>query len=197
MFELQEGDFLALPGFAEISAKNAADAIHKASKDVSLHRVITALSIPQVGEETARDLAEYFGSLAKLRTASEDDLAAISGVGPIVARSVHTWFAQTENATMIDRLLKHITIHNPQKTAQPVRRRLMGLTFVFTGGMESMSREEAGEKVRALGGTVVGSVSKKTTYVVAGSDAGSKLDKARELGVRILTEKEFERIVSQ
>lgn len=190
VFELQEGDFLALPGFAEISAKNAADAIHTASKNVPLHRVVTALSIPQVGEETARDLAEYFGSLAKLRKASAETLATIPGVGPVVARSVHTWFAHTENAAMIDRLLKHITIAAPEKK-DTSKLPLAGQSFVFTGGMESMSREEAGEKVRALGGTVAGSVSKKTTYVVAGEEAGSKLDKARKLGVTILTEQEF------
>jgi DNA ligase (NAD+) len=190
VFELQEGDFLPLPGFAELSAKNAADAIHKASQHVPLHRVVTALSIPQVGEETARDLAEHFGSLAKLRKASEDDLAAIPGVGPIVAHSVHTWFAQAENAAMIDRLLKHITIAKQEKK-KTENLPLAGQSFVFTGGMESMSREEAGEKVRALGGTVSGSVSQKTTYVVAGSDAGSKLDKARELRVTILSEQEF------
>ncbi|MBM3271807.1 NAD-dependent DNA ligase LigA [Candidatus Kaiserbacteria bacterium] len=190
VFELQEGDFLPLPGFAELSAKNAAAAIAAAARDVPLHRVLTALSIPQVGEETARDLAEYFGSLAKLRKASEDDLALIPGVGPIVARSVHRWFAQAENDAMIDRLLKHITIQAPEKKDRAALP-LAGQSFVFTGGMESMSREEAGEKVRALGGTVSGSVSKKTTYVVAGEEAGSKLDKARELGVTILTEQEF------
>lgn len=194
VFELQEGDFLPLPGFAEVSAKNATDAIRKASRDVPLHRVVTALSIPQVGEETARDLAEYFGSLAKLRKASEDDLAAIPGIGPIVAASVHTWFAQTDNAAMVDRLLKHITIQTPAKKDRAALP-LVGQTFVFTGTMESMSREEAGEKVRALGADVSGSVSKKTTYVVAGEEAGSKLDKARELGVTILTEREFMRLL--
>lgn len=190
VFELQEGDFLPLPGFAELSAKNAADAIHKASKNVPLHRCLTALSIPQVGEETARDLAEHFGSIEALREASVEELQQVNGVGAVVAESVHAWMRETDNKHMLTRLLKHITIQAPEKKDK-VALPLAGQSFVFTGGMESMSREEAGEKVRALGGTVVGSVSKKTTYVVAGEEAGSKLDKARELGVTILTEQEF------
>lgn len=190
VFELQEGDFLPLPGFAELSAKNAAAAIAAAAQNVPLYRVLTALSIPQVGEETARDLAEHFGSIEKLQHATIDELQHVNGVGTVVAESVHAWMRETENKHMLARLLKHITIQAPEKKDKAALP-LAGQSFVFTGGMESMSREEAGEKVRAWGGTVSGSVSKKTTYVVAGSDAGSKLDKARELGVTILTEQEF------
>jgi DNA ligase (NAD+) len=196
VFALEEGDFLALEGFALVSARKAVEAIRKASRDVPLYRVITALSISQVGEETARDLAEHFGTIAKIRTASVEQLETISGVGGIVATSVHKWFTQKNNVAMLDRLLQHIIIAPiPPKMAQPVRRRLTGKTFVFTGGLGSMSREEAGERVRALGGSVVGSVSKNTSYVVAGSDAGSKLDKARELGVQVISEKEFEKML--
>jgi DNA ligase (NAD+) len=198
VFELQEGDFLALPGFAELSAKKAAESIQKAAHPrggIPLHRVITALSINHVGEETARDLAEHFGTIANLRNASVEDLERINGIGTVIATSVHSWFAQKKNTTFLDRLLSHITIQKPDKSAQSVRRRLTGQTFVFTGGMESMTRDEAGERVRALGGEVSSSVSKKTTYVVAGDDAGSKLNKARALGVKILTEAEFVRLL--
>ena len=196
VFALEEGDFLVLEGFAPVSARKAVEAIRKASCDVPLHRVVTALSIPQVGEETARDLAKHFGTIARIRTASVEDLEKISGVGGIVAASLHTWFAQKSNTAMLDRLLQHITIAPmPKKTAQPEMRRLAGTSFVFTGGLDGMSREEAGEKVRALGGLVVGSVSKKTSYVVAGSDSGSKLDKARELGVKVISESEFGKMI--
>jgi len=196
VFELQEGDFLSLPGFAELSAKNAVEAIRKASRDVPLHRVLTALSIPQVGEETARDLAEHFRSIEKLTSASEEALMAINGVGDIVAHSVHAWLAQSEHKKMLARLLKHITIQNPQKTSPSVRRRLTGLTFVFTGTLPTLTREEGQEMVRKYGGEIAGSVSKKTDYVVAGEEAGSKLDKARELGVKVLTESQFLRILA-
>ncbi|MBV9159302.1 MAG: NAD-dependent DNA ligase LigA [Candidatus Kaiserbacteria bacterium] len=194
LFTLQEGDFLELEGFAEISAKKAVDAIKKASKNVPLARLLTALSIDHVGEETARDLADHFGSMAKLRKASKDDLLKIDGIGEIVAESVANWFADKKNVAMLDRLLEHISIQKPQKQTGALP--LSGTTFVFTGGLETMSREDAGEKVRALGAKVAGSVSKKTTYVVAGSDAGSKLDKARGLGVKILSESAFLRLLT-
>lgn len=193
VFELQEGDFLALPGFAELSAKNAVESIKKASRNVPLHRVITALSIDQVGEETARDLAEHFGTIEKLRHASTEDLERINGVGEVVAHAVHTWFAQEKNAALMDRLLSHITIAKPEKTKSALP--LAGKSFVFTGSMESMSRDEAGERVRKLGGSVSSAVSQKTSYVVAGEEAGSKLEKARELGVKTLTEAGFVRLL--
>ena len=161
-----------------------------------LHRLITGLSIDHVGEETARDLAEHFGSIAKLRATTLEKLVAMEGVGEKVAHSIVEWFADKNNSTMIDRLLAHITIQKPAlRQSQGEKLPLSGKTFVFTGSMESMSREEAGEKVRALGGEVSGSVSKKTSYVVSGEESGSKLDKARELGVAILNESEFLKLV--
>lgn len=192
LFTLQEGDFLELEGFAEISAANAVDAIKAAARRVPLERLLTALSIDHVGEETARDLAAHFGTMHKLRAASLDQLLAIDGVGKVVAQSVAAWFADKKNAAMLDRLLSHLTIVRPPKRAAGL---LEGKSFVFTGGLEKMSRDEAGEKVRALGGTVAGSVSAKTSYVVAGESAGSKLDKARSLGITILSEEEFGQLI--
>jgi len=192
LFTLEVGDFEPLPGFAEISAKKAYDAVQKARKNVPLYRLITGLSIDHVGEETARDLAQNFGSVAKLRSATLEKLVAVEGVGEKVARSIVEWFADENNSAMLDRLLTHITIQKPAlRQSQGEKLPLSGKTFVFTGSMESMSREEAGEKVRALGGEVSGSVSKKTSYVVSGEESGSKLDKAGELGVAILNESEF------
>lgn len=192
LFELQEGDFEALPGFAEISAKKAADAIRKAQTNVPLERLITALSIPQVGEETARDIARHFGTIEKIKGASVEELEAIDGVGSVVAQSIHEWFRNRQNASFVDRLKKHLTIAKPEKMRSG---KFTGKSFVFTGTLEKMSREEAEEKVRALGGKASGSVSAKTSYVVAGAEAGSKLDKARELGVEVLTEAEFARML--
>jgi DNA ligase (NAD+) len=193
LFTLKEGDFLALPGFAELSAKNALQSIQKASKNVPLARLITGLSIDQVGEETARDLAGHFGTIEKLRVGSFEELQHINGIGDVVATSLVEWFVQKKNAELLDRLLMHITLAKPEKKSGSTR--LADKSFVFTGAMVQMTRDEGEEMVRALGGTVAGSVSKKTSYVVAGSDAGSKLDKARALGVVVLTEDEFLRIV--
>ncbi len=195
LFTLEEGDFLALEGFAELSAKNAVDAIRAASKKVTLERLVTGLGIDHVGEETARDLAGHFGSIKKMREASVEELQSIHGIGDVVAQSVYEWFRQKKNAEMLDRLLSHITIAKPEKKVGALP--FAGQTFVFTGSMGKLSRDEAEEKIRMLGGKAAGSVSSKTSYVVAGSDAGSKLDKARELGVRILTEDEFLRIVER
>jgi DNA ligase (NAD+) len=196
LFTLEEGDFLALPGFAGLSAKNAFDAIKKASRNVPLARLITGLSIDHVGEETARDLAEHFGRIEKLRKASLEQLQSIDGVGDAVAKSLIEWFGDKKNSDLVDRLLMHITIApTPRKASTGKEAMLKDKIFVFTGGMEKISREEAESTVRALGGKVAASVSKKTSYVVAGSDAGSKLDKARELGVTVLTESEFLHIV--
>lgn len=194
LFTLTEGDFLALPKFGEVSAKRAVESIRKASKDVPLYRLITGLSIDHVGEETAYALAEHFGTLAKLRTASFEQLTAVSGIGGIVAKSVVAWFANRTNTAMLDRLLKYITITKPEKHA--AAQTLKGKTFVFTGGLETMSREEAAERVRALGGSISGSVSKKTSYVVAGQETGTKLKTARSLGVSVLTEQEFLKRIS-
>ena len=194
LFELQHGDFLALEGFAEVSARKAVDAIRKAQKDVPLERVITALAIPQVGEETARDVANHFGSLEKLRHASKEELFGIHGVGEIVAEQIVQWFKNKSNAAFAEKLSKHLSILAPVKKKGG---RLENKTFVFTGTLEKMSREEAEEYVREQGGKSSGSVSAKTSYLVAGSEAGSKLTTAQKLGVHILTEDDFLRMIGR
>lgn len=194
LFELEEGDLLPLPKFAEIKAKKTFDAIRKATKDVPLERLVTALSIPHVGEETARDLAQHFGTIAKLRAASIEKLLEVPQIGAIVAKSVHEWFANRTNAAYLDRLLSHLTIRPAHKRAAG---KFTGTTFVFTGSLNTMTREEGEAKVRELGGTASGSVSKNTTYVVAGESAGSKLERARELGVTVLSEEQFARMIAR
>jgi DNA ligase (NAD+) len=187
-FTLTEGDLLTLDGFAELSAKNLVAAI-TARRSVPLSRFLFGISIDHVGQETARDLSLSFGTLAKLKDADVESLARIDGVGTVVATSTVRWFKDAHNRAMLERLTKHISITKDEKPAGTLP--LAGKTFVLTGSLSSMSRDEAGEKIRALGGTVVGSVSRKTTYVVAGEEAGSKLEKARELGIPVLDEEGF------
>ena len=192
-FTLREGDVLELEGFAEVSAKKLIDSIQKAAQNVPLSRLLTGLSIPQVGGETAILLAQTFKTIDDIASANEEELTAINGIGPIVAKCIVDWFGDKENKELLKRLKKILAIKNSDFSTRSnlVERPLAGKVFVLTGGMESMSRDEAKEKLRSLGASVSGSVSKNTDYVVAGSDAGSKLDKARELGVEILTEQQF------
>ena len=188
LFTLKKGDLEGLPSFKERAAQNVIDAID-ASRKVPLHRLLVALSIDHVGEETARLIANYFGTLKKVRAASEEEMAGIHGVGDTVAESLVSWLEDTANRELLDSLLDEISIENPQSNASEGV--LQGKTLVFTGTLPSLSRSEAEDLARMHGGHVASSVSKKTDYVVAGSDAGSKEEKARELGVTILSEREF------
>jgi DNA ligase (NAD+) len=190
IFTLKKGDLLSLPRFAELSADNLLEAIEKA-RTVELARFIVSLSIPQVGEETAIDLAGYFGSIARLRKATPEKLMEVSGVGEVVAQEVAAWFADSQNAELLEKLLAEVTISNPKKIAAKTQGSFSGKTFVLTGTLSSLSRDDAKEKIRARGGDVSSSVSKKTDYVVVGADPGSKYDKAIELGVEILDEQKF------
>jgi len=197
-FTLTEGDLLTLEGFAQISAKKLIDAIKKVTKSVTLARLVTSLSIPQVGEETAILLAQHFRTLDALAKADEDKLSDLNGIGPIVAKSIHDWFADKRNQQLLKRLREHIKLINPDHVATGTVKSLplAGKTVVLTGTLESMGRDEAKEKLRKLGASVSGSVSSKTDFVVAGAEAGSKLDKAEELGVKVLSEQEFLKLLS-
>ncbi len=186
IFTLKKGDLLNLPRFAEKSADNVLESIEK-SRKVSLPRFLASLSIPQVGEETAYDVARHFGSTEKIMAATKEDFESIYGVGEVVARSLVDWFSEKDNQRLIKNLLKRVTI----EIEKGASKKLSGKSFVFTGSLPTLEREAAQQMVRDNGGDVSSSVSKKTSYVVAGGDAGSKLDKARQLGVNILTEDEF------
>ena len=189
-FTLEEGDLLTLEGFAEVSAKKLIASIKKVAKGVPLSRLITGLSIPQVGEETAILLAENFRTIDDITEASAERLIEINGIGEVVAEGIVGWFKNRENKKLVERLKKYIRIIS-EKSSGKGRGTLAGKTFVLTGTLSRLSRDEAKEKIRAQGGTVSSSVSKNTDYVVAGEEAGSKLAKAEELGVRVITEEEF------
>ncbi len=202
LFTLQKGDLLALPRFGEKSVDNLLESVKKA-KTVSLARLIISLSIPQVGEETAYDLEKYFGKLKEIKKATIEELQGINGVGDVVAVQIFEWFRSLNNIQYLEKLLKEIKVEekNPikfddKKDGVVKVEKLSGLTFVITGSLSKFDRDEAKEKIRTLGGSTSDSISKKTSYLVAGENAGSKLDKAEGLGVKVLTEETFLKMIS-
>ncbi len=192
LFTLVEEDFLTLPGFKTKSAQNAVEAIKKA-KTQTLTTVLVALSIDQVGEETARLLAERYDSLVDVAKATEEDLIAIHGIGEIVAHEVVVWFDSKENQKELAALLTHIEVTPEKRISNSTA--LSGKRLVITGTL-SLPRDEMKKQIRQAGGTVVGSVSKKTDYVLAGSDPGSKVEMAKVLGIPIISEAEFAALLS-
>lgn len=198
IYELKQGDVEILPRMGELSAKNLIGAINS-SRSPDLARFIYALGIGQVGEETAIDLANHFRSLDKLMSANAGQLMEVEGVGDVVARSIKDYFADKKNIKLVRDLLKHISLINPKanKLKSQEANKLHGKTFVLTGTLESMSRDEAKDKIRLVGGHVSSSVSKETDYLVAGEDPGSKFNKAQSLGIKILSEKEFVNMLGQ
>lgn len=189
LFKLKEGDILPLERFAEKSSENLISAI-QSKKKITLPRFIYALGIRNVGEQTSIDLAEHFGSLERLKAASLDQLEGVSDVGPVVAESIYKWFHEKRNIVFLEKL-KNSGIQIESLFLKAKSYKLKAKTFVLTGSLETMSREEAKQKIRELGGSISESVSKKTDYLVVGSDPGSKLEKARKLGVNIIDEKTF------
>jgi len=188
LFELEEGDVKNLERFAEKSAENLINSI-QSRKEVSLSRFIYALGIRNVGEETAIDLAKHFGSIKKIREAKLEDFDLILDIGPVVSKSIYEWSNNKENINFLNKLEKAVRIRNSEYRIQ--NSKLNGQTLVITGSLQSMTRDEVKAKIRELGGGVSESVSSKTSYVIVGSDPGSKADKARKLGVKTLSEKEF------
>jgi DNA ligase (NAD+) len=194
IFTLTAGDLSPLERFAEKSAENLVQAI-KASKHTTLERFIFSLGIDHVGEETAIALADMFGSIKKIQHATVEQLIAVEDVGERVATSIVEWFDDEHNQTLIaDLFANGVTIKKSRKQESDLP--LQGKTLVLTGTLQTMSRDEAKEKIRMLGGDVSGSVSKKTTYVVVGENPGSKAEKARQLGVDVLSEGEFQKLIS-
>lgn len=191
IYDLTKKDLLSLERFADKSAQNILDEIEN-SKKLPLERVIYGLGIRFVGERTAQFLAEHFGSIDALADASLEQLEEVSEVGPRIAESIAEFFGNPANRKLVERLGKAGLAFKGQKKERGTK--LAGKTFVLTGTLAKYSRDEAKKLIEDAGGKVTGSVSKKTDYVVAGSDAGSKLDKAKELGVAVIDEKEMERL---
>ncbi len=195
LYHLTADQLARLERMGPKSAQNLIAALEK-SKHTTLARFLYALGIREVGEVTAQILADHFGSLERLMNADEAELARIPGIGPVVAKHIVTFFRQPHNREVIEKL-RRAGVHweEGEKAAAP--KPLAGKSFVFTGTLSSMTREEAKRQVEALGGHVTNSVSRKTDYVVVGENPGSKLDKARRLGVEILDEAEFLALLRQ
>jgi DNA ligase (NAD+) len=193
LYALKETEVAALERMAEKSAQNLVAEI-AGSKKNSLARLIYALGIRFVGERTGQLLAEHFSSLEELAAANEEQLVVVNEVGPKVAAAIAEFFSEPANRQLIRKLHK-TGVHPTAEKREVKSDKLAGKSFVFTGGLANRSREEAGEIVQQHGGKVAGSVSKKTDCVVVGTDPGSKYEKARELGVTVLTETEFEKLL--
>jgi DNA ligase (NAD+) len=190
VYSLAEEQLAQLPGFAEKKITNLLGSI-EASKDRPVWRLLVALNIPHVGSTVARLIAQAFGSVDAIAKASEDEVSAVEGVGPIIAKSVVGWFADPDNSRLIDKVRKAgVRMDDPEPEA-PAEGPLLGQTLVLTGGLESMSRDEAAAAAEAAGAKVASSVSKRTDFVVAGENPGSKYDKALQLGVEVIDEQEF------
>ncbi|MBQ7560530.1 MAG: NAD-dependent DNA ligase LigA [Synergistaceae bacterium] len=193
IYSLKISDWLKLDKIANKSAENIMNEL-QSSKTRPLENLITALGIPDVGKNAAALLVDRFGNIDALKSASESDIAQIEGIGPIIAKSVHEFFRNESNLNLIENfraLGLNMTSNNIIVNGQ-----LSGKIFVFTGSLDSMTREQAAERVKNLGGRVSESVSKKTSYLVAGDKTGSKLEKANKLGVKILSEQEFISMIS-
>ncbi|MBI5722033.1 MAG: NAD-dependent DNA ligase LigA [Burkholderiales bacterium] len=203
LYKLGVANLANLERMAEKSAANLVAALEK-SKTTTLARFLYALGIRHVGESTAKDLARHFGGIDRIMGASVEQLLEVNDVGPVVAESIHTFFAQPHNREVVEQLRAagiHWPEHEPEHEGAAVATPaaplpLAGKTLVLTGALPTLSRDEAKELIEAAGGKVAGSVSKKTHYVVAGEEAGSKLDKARELGVPVLDEEGLRRLIA-
>ena len=191
IFTLKTGDFDGLEGFKEKSVQNILRAIEEA-KHTTLPHFLTALSIDQVGEETAHDLAEHFKNFDGVESATKEELETIEGVGEVVGNSIYNWFRNRENKKLVKRLLKHVNL----KETKVHKGKLDGKIFVLTGTLQKVGRSEAKDLIRKCGGVISSSVSKKTNYVVLGENPGTKLGDATRLGITILNEKAFAKMLT-
>ncbi len=194
IYKLTKADLLKLERMGDKSAQNVLNEIER-SKKLPLERMIYGLGIRFVGERTAQFLAEHFGEMDDLVKASEEELQQVEEVGPRIAKSIVEFFAEPKNRELVDELRAAGLTFRGKKKERGTK--LAGKTFVLTGTLANYSRDEAKKMIEDAGGKVTGSVSKKTDYVVAGADAGSKLDKAKELGVKVVDEKEMEGLLRQ
>ena len=196
LYRLTKEQLLELDGFQEKSATNVVDSIAR-SKEIPFHRVLFGLNIPDVGWVTAQTLARHFGSIDTLASASQEDIQAVEGMGPLRAESIAAWFAEKDNLRLIDEIRGVGLSLASGDELKPVEGPLTGNTYVITGTLESMTREQAAVELETRGAKIAGSVSKKTTALIAGEEpGGTKFNKARQLGTPLLDEAAFEELLA-
>ena len=195
LYRLTKEQLLELDGFQEKSATNVISSIDQ-SKQIPFHRVLFGLNIPDVGWVTAQTLARHFGSVDALANASQEDIQEVDGMGPLRAESIADWFAEADNLRLVEELRSLGLNLESGDELKPVEGPLTGNTYVITGTLESMTREEAAAELEARGAKVAGSVSKKTTALITGEEpGGTKFNKAQELGTTMLDEQAFEALL--
>ena len=194
LYKLTKEQLSALERMAEKSADNVIKAVGE-SKGRPLWRFLAGLGIRHIGSQSAQILAEHFGSLQAIRKADEESLAGVDQIGPVMAKSVYEYFRNADSVKIIDEMLAAgVRAEHESMRKSDV---LAGKTIVLTGTLETMTRNQAKQAIVEAGGKVSSSVSKKTDYVLAGTEAGSKLDKAKKLGVKVIDEKEFLKMVGK
>jgi DNA ligase (NAD+) len=191
IFNLKKEDIEGLEGFGEKSAENIIASIESA-RTVPLHRFIYSLGIRHVGEQTAKDIANHLGSFDALKAATLEELSAIEGVGEKVAGELASYFSDVQNVSLLARLLKQVHLINPEKRKADV---FDGKTFVITGTLPTLSRDQAKELIEKHGGKVAASVSKNTSYLLAGEGGGSKRTDAEKLGISVISEEDLTKII--
>jgi DNA ligase (NAD+) len=196
LYRLTAADLQELDGYAEISARNAVDAI-ELSKQQPFSRVLFGLNIPDVGWVTARNLARHFGSVDRLLEATQEDIQEVEGIGPDRAESIADWFSDEQNRTLVAELRELGLRFEVGEEEKPVEGPLTGSSYVITGTLESMSREQASAALAGLGAKVSDNVSKKTTGVFVGESPGSKVAKAQKAGVPLLTEADLQKLLAE
>ena len=193
-YTLEEGNLKPLERFAEKSAENLVKAIGE-KKEIDLARFLYGLGIRHLGEESSIDLTQEFGSLERIKKANLEEIESIHDFGGVMAKSVYEWFRDKNSLELLDKLEKN-GVKIRSKNLEGKSKKLKGKIFVMTGTLESLTRDAAKAKIRELGGNVSSSVSKNTDYVVAGEEPGSKLEKAKKLGVKVITEEELKKITN-
>jgi DNA ligase (NAD+) len=198
LYKLTKEQLLELDGFGDVSATNAIDAIERSAEEVPFWRVLLGLNIPDVGWVTARNLGSHFGSAEALKAASQEDVQQVEGIGPERAEAIVEWFADEQNRELVDELGKLGLRLEARPEERPKEGPLTGKTYVITGTLESMSREQAGAALEELGAKITSSVSAKTTALVAGEEPGnSKLTKAQKVGTPIVDEAELLKLLGR
>jgi DNA ligase (NAD+) len=196
LYRLTKEQLMELDGYGEISAGNAVAAIEQSKKNFKLHRILAGLNIPQTGWVTARNLAADFGDIDRLMNATQEEIEEVEGIGPDRAEAIAEWFSDEENRKLVEELRELGLNFTAGDELKPVEGPLTGHTYVITGTLESLTRDEAAKALEAKGAKVSNSVSKKTAGLIVGEEPGSKLKKAQDAGVPILDEKALTRLLA-